>query len=361
MHHKRRMEEQMEVDQAREAQQQLLEVLGANTPSSLGGAGKKLERDDEPGDKEAESLPKYQRGQHKGMQSGGGKGWRQTSSSQDWWSKQSRGSQDPWAASAAENKVPDTATQQLLRTLVKMVTRHEEELARIRIDTNFMLFMDVMPEGVYDLMKLTAEKWHEKYTAKQVTMSLRVMLMLALLGEIQDRMSKTVADDDQLQRCINVGWMAEGSTRLNPVYLYHRWNPETRTQEKSDHPPLTHMNALSHMQTLQEMIVQPNVLTRFRSTRPLAKDPKGEVVPFLLSLSLRQCQAEKCHSTLTALSGCACLKLAGVRLRPDRGQKQPLMKELEQAYLGVPYTDWTQRDPSWNRPQRNDKSDEKDQ
>ena len=97
------------------------------------------------------------------------------------------------------------------------------------------------------------------------------------------------------------------------------------------------------------MVVQPNVLTRFRSTRPLSKDPKGEVVPFLLSLSLRQSQAGKCHEALTALSGNACLKLAGLRLRPDRGQKQPLMKELEQAYLSVPYTDWTAREQTWNR------------
>ena len=239
------------------------------------------------------------------------------------------------AASRSGGKLPDLATQHLLQTLVKMVTRHEEELARIRIDTNFMLFMDVMSEGVYELMKLTAEQWHEKFTAKKVTASLRVMLMLALLGEIQDRMVKTVESDEQLARCINIGWMAEGSTRLNPVYRYFRWNPDTKAQEQCDTPPLTHTAALTHVQTLQEMVVLPNVLTRFRSTRPLAKDSKGEVVPFLLSLSLRQTQAGRCHEALMALSGCACLKLAGLRLRPDRGQKQPLMKELEQV-TGIP-------------------------
>ena len=171
----------------------------------------------------------------------------------------------------------------------------------------------------------------------------------ALLGEIQDRMVKTVESEEQLQRCLNIGWMAEGTTKLNPVYRYYRWNPETRTQEHCETPPLSHTAALTHVQTLQELVVQPNVLTRFRSTRPLSKDPKGEVVPFLLSLSLRQSQAGKCHEALTALSGNACLKLAGLRLRPDRGQKQPLMKELEQAYLAVPYTDWTAREQTWNR------------
>ncbi|CAE7942815.1 Cfap97d1 [Symbiodinium sp. KB8] len=94
---------------------------------------------------------------------------------------------------------------------------------RTRIDTNFMLFMDVMSEGVYELMK----KWHEKFTVKK----------------------------EQLQCCINIGWMAEGATKMNP---YYRWNREARTQ------------------------VYP-------------------AVPFLLPLSLRQSQAGECHEALMEL------------------------------------------------------------
>ncbi|CAE7189765.1 unnamed protein product, partial [Symbiodinium necroappetens] len=75
---------------------------------------------------------------------------------------------------------------------------------RTRIDTNFMLFMDVMSEGVYELMK----KWHEKFTVKK----------------------------EQLQRCINIGWMAEGAAKMNP---YYRWNREACTQEYCATQPLT--------------------------------------------------------------------------------------------------------------------------
>ena len=270
------MAEDMEMDQSRAAQAQLREVLGMSTPFSFGGSGtaKKSERETEEEDKDLQPAPKFPRGQNKGAQ--GGKGWKEAQNSytgQGWWGNKARGSQeDPWAdaSSRSGGKLPDLATQHLLQVVVKMVTRHEEELARIRIDTNFMMFMDVMQEGVYDLMKLTAEQWHAKFTAKKVTASLRVMLMLALLGEIQDRMVKTVESEEQLQRCLDIGWMAEGSTKLNPVYRYYRWNPETRTQEHCETPPLSHTTALTHVQTLQEMVVQPNVLTRFRSTRPLS-------------------------------------------------------------------------------------------
>ncbi|CAE7467537.1 RER1C, partial [Symbiodinium sp. KB8] len=279
----------MEMDQSRAAQAQLREVLGTSTPFSFGGSGtaKKSERETEEADKDLQPASKFPRGQNKGAQ--GGKGWKEAQTS---YTGQGGGIR------------PDEADR---RTVAREVHGQESYGE---------------PPGNADA---------------------------ALLGEIQDRMVKTVESEEQLQRCLNIGWMAEGTTKLNPVYRYYRWNPETRTQEHCETPPLSHTAALTHVQTLQELVVQPNVLTRFRSTRPLSKDPKGEVVPFLLSLSLRQSQAGKCHEALTALSGNACLKLAGLRLRPDRGQKQPLMKELEQAYLAVPYTDWTAREQTWNR------------
>ncbi|CAE7354997.1 unnamed protein product [Symbiodinium sp. CCMP2456] len=273
------MAEEMDLEQATEARQQLQEVLGTAAPSSFGGEE----------EKEPENKPKYQKPQHQG----GGKGWKANSAnpSRSWWSDS--------PAAKTDGKLPDVATQHILKTLVKMVTRHEEELARIRIDTNFMLFVDVIPHGVYELPKLTAEKWHEKFTAKKVTMSLRVILLLALLGEIQQRMEQTVDSEEQLERCMSIGWMGEGATKLN--------------SEHCETPPLTHTAALTHVQTLQDMIAIATVLTRFRC--PMSKDP---------------------------------------------GQKQPLMKDLEQAYLGVPYTDWAQHETSWNRSCASDEKPEED-
>ena len=43
------------------------------------------------------------------------------------------------------------------------------------------------------------------------------------------------------------------------------------------------------------------------------------------------------------------LKLLGLRLRPERVQQSNAAKDLTEAYLGVPYTDWTRRQPDWQR------------
>ena len=43
------------------------------------------------------------------------------------------------------------------------------------------------------------------------------------------------------------------------------------------------------------------------------------------------------------LVGNSALKAIGMRHRPERGHRQPQTQVVEQAYLAVPYTEWTER------------------
>ncbi|CAE7742391.1 unnamed protein product [Symbiodinium sp. CCMP2592] len=108
-----------------------------------------------------EPKPKFQRPSHKGYQ---GKGWQDKETgqtgqpsqgqSQKWWNQPKWNSKDMVTATAE----PEEATQQLLRKLVKVVSRHEEEMSRIRVDTSFMLFVDSQQEGIIGLLKATADR-----------------------------------------------------------------------------------------------------------------------------------------------------------------------------------------------------------
>ena len=98
-------------------------------------------------------------------------------------------------------------------------------------------------------------------------------------------------------------------------------------------------------------------MTAFKALRDLQAQHTAEVVPSMICLSLRGNQANQCHEALAALEGNACLKMSGVRLRPDRGQKSQMVKDPERQYLALPYTDWTARAATWAQRERSSKTE----
>ena len=166
---------------------------------------------------------------------------------------------------------------------------------------------DTHDEGTVPLLQQAAEQWQIKCEAREVTTGLRVVLFLALVNEAKRRL-ELMLEPEQQQRATNVGWMGQGSTALTPVWHYHVWNPERMQQERSERPPLCHQTALQHLQTLLDCSAYPNVLTRFKATRGLEGEHTSPVVPFMLSLSLRNEATARCHQALAALDGNACLK-----------------------------------------------------
>ncbi|CAE7307612.1 unnamed protein product, partial [Symbiodinium microadriaticum] len=313
-----------DAEMAEVARREYAEVMGAlpGLPSLMTATRRKPEEDK---DKEEDRQSKYPR---PGTEASKGQGQRRGKGN---WSRNSWDSAN-WSRSSGwgdqgekENKQlsePDYATQALLRSMTKLVICHEEELARLRVDTSWMLFVDTHEEGIVPLLQQAAEQWQIKCEAREVTTGLRVVLFLALINEAKRRL-ELMLEPEQQQRATNVGWMGQGSTALAPVWYYHVWNPERMQQERSDRQPLCHQTATA--------------------TRGLEGEHTSPVVPFMLSLSLRNEATARCHQALAALDGNACLKPSGIRLRPERGQPSQLCRELADHYLKLSYTDWTAR------------------
>ena len=85
------------------------------------------------------------------------------------------------------------------------------------------------------------------------------------------------------------------------------------------------------------------VLLKFRATKDITQEVQAEVIPFLITIGIRAEGAQKVFDGLRQLSGNGVMKLLGARLRPERGQRQPLAKQVEQAYKSTSYCEWTQR------------------
>ena len=222
-------------------------------------------------------------------------------------------------------------------------THYEDELMRTRVDTNFMLFVDVDGDhSVLPTLQTTAANWQEAFSAGRVTTSLRIVLFLGMMQQLQTQLQALLQNQDQLERLMAVGWLKPGATALTPIWNYYRWDAATQTQVVSDQQPLSHDSALQCVDVLLKTACNPLVLLRFKAAKEL-EDPTGDVIPFLVSVSLRGQQAQDCFTALQTLSHNGVLKLLGLRLRPERLRRGPMAEAVEEAYLATTWTDWKPR------------------
>ncbi|CAE7805440.1 unnamed protein product [Symbiodinium sp. CCMP2592] len=228
---------------------------------------------------------------------------------------------------------PDVATQNLL---LKSLVRHEEELTRVRPDAGFVAFIDTTELGCLGMLKQVAGNWHELSQGK-VKKSLRVMLAMALFRDLKERAEQTLADPERLEKCHTVGWLQRTETALDPAWAFHVWDPSFKKQVATDRV-MKHSEAMKLLDLLILNLPKEQVLTRFKSVRPLADSHDTEVVPFLISVGLCGESCQKCFDALLALSGCAITKLQGLRSRQERIQKTPLSKTVEEAYQATSYS-----------------------
>ena len=193
-----------------------------------------------------------------------------------------------------------------------------------------------------------------QHDAGKVRSPLKVILLLSILQETSTRISAILQDEGKLQKALEWEWIQTGHQALEPNWIYFQWNPAEKRQEKSSLPPSKNSEVQGHLDYLAKHLAVPNVLTKFKASRPMSNTDRyaSAVLPFFCSLSLRGDIASRCHGAIMALVNSSALKPVGMRIKPARGERQPAAAELEKAYLAVPYTQWQVRQPPWQRQMR---------
>ena len=285
---------------------------------------------------EQTKWPKAQKGQY------GGKG-----SWSSWSQNPKRKHAEPEEAHVGEL---DQATKELIGAMTRMSLRHEAELARLKQDTGFMLFIDTADYSCLAKLRAAGDKWQTQYANQQVTTSLKVVLMSGLCQLLRRKVEELQKDEANLERLMKVGWLSEGRNALDPVFHFYEWSPSEKKELRSTAPPIPLTEVLGMLDTLEQNITVPGVLTQFKSTRQWSESHRSEVMPFQVSLSLRHEEAHRCHRCFVRLSGNSAMKLLGARLRPERGQRSNLAREVEDAYRATSYCNWGPR-RDWQKPQ----------
>ena len=215
-------------------------------------------------------------------------------------------------------------------------------------ETGDILFIDTAPYSRLDSLKLAATKWQELYVANKVTCSLRLALMLRLIQTLRAKLEELLRDDALLQRYKNCGWISDGANAFTPMWHYFEWNPKEKREFQASTPPLSHSIIMATLDEMEQALPEYGVLLKFKSTKPITDDIPQDVLPFLITVGLRSENAHKVFQGLRHLSGNAVMKVLGGRLRPERGQRQPLAKQVEDAYKGTSYCEWN-RSQTWEK------------
>ena len=264
-----------------------------------------------------------------------GNGRNQEGNSQSWngWGRQS------W--SHWENaQYPQRHIEELeedIRLLARICLRHEDELSQMRPERGFVLTFEVKAGNILNKLYAKALRWHQQKEAKEVDSSLRHVLFLEMLTIWKERMRAVEASEELKESVIQQGWAEkqEGITEMH--WLYQTWNAkEEKLQANMELEPMMQNQIYETLVQLEATIVAPNALQQFHSTHKLVEQHSGETVTFLLSLGLRDVMATQAWGMLTNLCGNAAAKLIGLRIRPMRMERQPIVKVLAERFPPAP-------------------------
>ena len=240
----------------------------------------------------------------------------------------------------------DPQVQAFLTTVTRAVLRHEADLTLLRADTSYVLFIDISEHSCLQRVKDAANHWQELFTAGTVSMALKTALLGGIVKDLKEKLKEVQVSEELLRKCHEAGWVTEGRQALDPAWVYHAWDPQAKKQIVAPQFPRSNCELLKDLDLLLKYVAVEGVVHRFKCTKTLSDQLTGEVVPFMITISLRSPAAHEAHQILGRLSGNACCKLLGMRLKPERGNRSQMSKAIEQAYMNLDFCEWK---PRWNQ------------
>ena len=247
------------------------------------------------------------------------KGWAKTKSSQ-------AGGKAKGKGKGKKGQMGGGDVQEVIKLLASITLQQADHLARVQMDTGFVLTMrnDQQPECMLPILIKASTQWRTTWSEQpaEVNKSLRTTLITLLLTELGSRAQLAQGKPETIAKMTATGWMERDE------WLYQRWNPAKEELEKDDsRKPLSQASFIEQVQQALRLVVEPTNLMRFQASRRLTADMKGPTVTFLLDTGLRS-QSDELHRLLKGWEGLAAWQLVAARLRQQRLKRGPAVEHL---------------------------------
>ncbi|CAL1145049.1 unnamed protein product [Cladocopium goreaui] len=220
---------------------------------------------------------------------------------------------------------PHQPTMRLLSTLAQLALRHDQELQSLRKMDQFILFLSPEQMGALHIMIQETAQWKSQMEAQNQghLMPLRQHLMLALLNSLRTRAGQIVEskETDQLYEMS----LKKGVILADRSFPYHRWDPATQKLVLDKKPPISYKKMEQHLDELQEMMQEKELIARFHALRGFNASSQN-AVPWRLQIHMRR---DRAYELLYQLSHNSVWMAVGASMKPHTMGQSPLATALQ--------------------------------
>ena len=192
------------------------------------------------------------------------------------------------------------AESQLIPLMAQLCLKNEDAINILRMDKAYvMMFKTKGEETMLPTIKDLETRWQELRDAGKTECSKRIALFKGVILELQTRAKALLERDEKIKLLINLGWLTQQEQR-EPMWQPLVWSVASQKDIPCpDLGPLPHTQAMRCLDIILEHATS-QIVQRFHSTRPLAREYRGEVMEFLLEVSLQGPTPESSRGTGTA-------------------------------------------------------------
>lgn len=211
-------------------------------------------------------------------------------------------------------------TQKLLKALLQLVVRHDQEIQSMRRMDQFILFLSPDPQGALHLLMQEAAQWKQKMddVSKSQMMPLRQHLMITLVNVLHSRAGKIVEckDSDQLY----LTSVQKGVILPDRSFPFHRWDPHQKQLVIDKKTPISSLKMKQHLEELLDMLTDRELIVRFHAMKP-PNTQLDQVVPWRLQINVR---SDRPYELLFQLAFNAIWMTVGATMKPHSQGQTPL-------------------------------------
>ncbi|CAE7892707.1 unnamed protein product, partial [Symbiodinium necroappetens] len=232
--------------------------------------------------------------------------------------------------------------QDTIRTLTKVVIRQEDQLAELRGDKGFCLFLREDPEvSIIPALIQISKDWHARQEARDSMLKspLRTLLMACLIRRLRELMVLMTSTPESVKKLQAADWMNQAEE-----WTYFKWNHQEKKLVRDVDKEAIAQPALLEKVDYLLANLRGDVVQKFTSRPRLyeMEDTNATTATFFLSISLRGPVAQQVHEHLVQLIGVSALMLVGASLKRELPRRAAIVQQLaEVASTGV--STWSSR------------------
>ncbi|CAE7712740.1 pol [Symbiodinium necroappetens] len=225
-------------------------------------------------------------------------------------------------------KAPSLET---VRTLTKIVIRQEDQLAELRGDKGFFLFLKEEPEvSVIPALIQISKDWHARQDAGDTTLQspLRTLLMACLVRRLRELIVLMTATPESVKRLQTAEWMDQAEE-----WTFFKWSHQEKKLVRHPERGTIAQPALLEIVDYLLANLKGEVVQKFTSKQKLyeMEEESPTTATFFMSISLRGPVAQKVHECLVQLIGVSALMLVGASLKREIPRRSPMVQQLAEA------------------------------